>query len=57
MVEKNIVDFLELKGDSAGLGFYSEQAMEAVHHDFKVNIFNILRFLNLSISCSGRRSR
>ena len=36
MVERHIVDFFELKGEAAGMGFYSEQAMEAVHHDFKV---------------------
>ena len=36
MVEKHIVDFLELKGEEGGLGFWMEQAMEAVHHDFKI---------------------
>ena len=36
MIEKHVVDFLDMKGESAGLGFYSEQAMEAVHHDFKI---------------------
>ena len=37
MVEQHIVDFLDMKGEAAGLGFFSEQAMESVHHDFKVN--------------------
>ena len=36
MVESHIVEYLSLKGEEAGLGFYSEQAMESVHHDFKV---------------------
>ena len=39
MVEEHIGDFLRLKGEAAGLGFYSEQAMEAVHHDFKANLW------------------
>ena len=38
MVMQHVEDFMTLKGESAGLGFYSEQAMESVHHDFKVNI-------------------
>ena len=38
MIERHVMDFLDLKGESAGLGFYSEQAMEAVHHDFKVTV-------------------
>ena len=37
MVEQHIVDFLDMKGEAAGLGFYSEKAMESVHHNFKVN--------------------
>ena len=41
MVEHHIVEFLALKGEAAGLGFYSEQAMEAVHHDFKVNVLTV----------------
>ena len=36
MVEKHIIDFLELKEEVAGLGFWMEQAMESVHHDFKI---------------------
>lgn len=36
MVERHIVDFLELKGEVAGLGFWMEQAMESVHHDFRI---------------------
>lgn len=38
MVEQHISEFLLLKGESAGLGFFSEQAMESVHHDFKVSV-------------------
>ena len=30
------IDFLEMKGFVAGLGAYSEQAMEAAHHEFKL---------------------
>ena len=36
MVEKHIIDFLKLKGEDGGLVFWMEQAMEAVHHDFKI---------------------
>ena len=36
MVEKHIIDFLKLKDEVAGLGFWMEQAMEAMHHDFKI---------------------
>ena len=43
MVEQHIMDFIGLKGEAAGLGFYSEQAMESVHHDFKV-IFRVVHF-------------
>ena len=28
-------EFLKLKGETAGLGFWSEQAMESGHYDFK----------------------
>ena len=43
MVEQHITEFMGLKGEAAGLGFYSEQAIESVHHDFKV----ILRTVHL----------
>lgn len=36
MVERHIIDFLQLKGEESGLGFWMEQAMESMHHDFKV---------------------
>ena len=29
-------EFLKLKGEMAGLGFWSEQSMESGHHDFKL---------------------
>ena len=29
-------EFLKLKGETAGLGFWSEQSMESGHHDFKL---------------------
>ena len=45
MVEQHITDFMALKGEAAGLGFYSEQAMESVHHDFKV----IIRAVHVSM--------
>ena len=35
-VEKHLTEFLESKGFQAGLGAYSEQAMETAHADFKV---------------------
>ena len=36
VVEKHVVEFLKYKGEIAGLGFYSEQAMESGHRDFKL---------------------
>ena len=36
MVESHIQNFLELKGEVAGLGFWMEQSMESMHHDFKI---------------------
>ena len=36
IVESHVSEFLKLKGEIAGLGFWSEQAMEAGHHDFKI---------------------
>ena len=36
MVMSHIVEFLERRGEKAGLGYWSEQAMEACHHAFKV---------------------
>ena len=37
MVMCYVTKFLDLTGETAGLEFYSEQAMESVHHDFKIN--------------------
>ena len=36
VIEKHVVEFLKRKGEVAGLGFWSEQAMESGHHDFKL---------------------
>ena len=36
-----MIDFLRLKDECHGLGFWSEQAMEAGHHDFKLEWENI----------------
>ena len=36
IIEQHIVEFLKAKGEVAGLGFWSEQAMESGHHDFKL---------------------
>ena len=33
---EHIVDFFYVKGEKKGLGYYSEQVFESVHHDFKV---------------------
>ena len=33
----SVTEFLDLTGETAGLEFYSEQAMESIHHDFKIN--------------------
>ena len=32
----HVTEFLAFTKEYAGLGFYSEQAMESSHHDFKV---------------------
>ena len=36
ILERHVAEFLQLKGELSGLGFWMEQAMESVHHDFKV---------------------
>ena len=36
IVETHIAEFLKLKGEQASSGFWSEQSMEAGHHDFKI---------------------
>ena len=59
MVFSHIEDFLELKKEAAGLGFWCEQSFESCHHDFKVSIcvifltFKILFYFRLN----GRRLR
>ena len=35
LLESHAVQFLKMKGEKHGLGFYSEQAMESFHHDPK----------------------
>ena len=35
-METHVAEFLKTKGEKAGLGFWSEQSMEAGHHDFKL---------------------
>ena len=34
----HIKDFFALKGYKKGLSYWTEQAFEAVHHDFKVHL-------------------
>ena len=36
MIETHVAEFLKLKGEIAGLRFWSEQSMESGHHDFKL---------------------
>eukprot|EP00090_Calanus_glacialis_P026415 TRINITY_DN41544_c0_g1_i1.p1 TRINITY_DN41544_c0_g1~~TRINITY_DN41544_c0_g1_i1.p1 ORF type:complete len:114 (-),score=20.05 TRINITY_DN41544_c0_g1_i1:59-400(-) len=36
ILESHIVDFSEISGEEVGLGFFSEQGFETMHHDFKV---------------------
>ena len=36
IVMSHLIEFLGLKGADRGLGFWSEQAMEACHHAFKL---------------------
>ena len=33
IIEQHVVEFLKIKGEEAGLGFWSEQPMESGHHD------------------------
>lgn len=40
LLESHVQDFLESKGGVAGMGFWSEQAMESCHHDFKMELEN-----------------
>ena len=35
LIEAHLIDYLQMKGGEKGAGFYSEQAMESCHHDFK----------------------
>ena len=36
LVESHAEEFLKLKGEEHGLGFYSEQAMESMHKELKL---------------------
>ena len=36
MVESHVAEFLKMKEEVAGLGFWSEQSMEAGHLNFKM---------------------
>ena len=36
IIETHVAEFLKLKDEIAGLGFWSEQSMESGHHDFKL---------------------
>ena len=36
IIERHVAEFLKLKGEVAGLGFWSEQSMESGHHDYKL---------------------
>jgi len=36
IVMVHVQQFLEMKGDEKGLGYWSEQAFEAVHANFKI---------------------
>ena len=47
MLFSHIEDFLEIKGESAGLGFWCEQAFESCHHDFKVSFIYFINFFNI----------
>ena len=35
IIESHVVEFIKLKGEVAGLGFWSEQGMETGHFEFK----------------------
>ena len=35
MLESHAVEFLKMKGEKHGLGFYSEQSMESMHYEFR----------------------
>ena len=38
VIETHVAEFLKLKGELAGLGFWSEQSMESGYHDFKLEL-------------------
>ena len=40
MLESHVQEFIVSKGEVAGMGFWSEQAMESCHHDFKMEVEN-----------------
>ena len=37
ILESHIIDFYEITGEKVGLGFFSEQGFESMHHDMKVS--------------------
>ena len=37
------MDFYETTGEQVGLGLFSEQAFESMHHDMKVTFFFIIK--------------
>ena len=39
-VKVHIQDFLERNGDGSGLGIFSEQASESVHHDWEESVWD-----------------
>ena len=58
IVETHIVQYLDRRGDGTkGLGYWSEQAMESCHHDFKELAFilsvNYVVFSNTRCSLSA----
>ena len=58
MVFSHITDFLKLKSEEAGLGFWSEQAFESCHHDFKVLIFSsIFITICMFFRLNGRKTK
>ena len=36
LLESHAVEFIKMKGEEHGLGFYSEQAMESMHKELKL---------------------
>ena len=47
IIERHIKDFYDIHGEEHGLGFWSEQPFEAMHHEMKV-LWNKVKIKDIS---------